>query len=89
MAIFVMFRSGTPAKLDEALTRLYPDDNLEISKGVWLVSSPGTARQLSDKLGVSDGELGAAIIFSMGNYYGRASTEIWDWIKEKAEQNGG
>ncbi|SFN80987.1 hypothetical protein SAMN05216573_12262 [Bradyrhizobium sp. Rc3b] len=29
------------------------------------------------------------MIFSMANYYGRATTEIWDWIKAKAEMPGG
>jgi hypothetical protein len=51
-----------------------------------LISAIGTAKDISDKLGVTPGnDAGAAIIFSMGNYYGRATTEIWDWIKVKAE----
>lgn len=52
----------------------------------WVVSAVGTPKDVSDKLGVTPGtETGTAMIFSMGSYYGRATTEIWDWIKAKAE----
>jgi len=90
MAIFAIFRVGNPIKMEEALRLVYPGDYIQVHPGEWLVSAVGTAKDISDKLGVSTGkDVGAAIIFSMANYYGRAPTEIWDWIKTKAERAGG
>jgi hypothetical protein len=45
--------------------------------------------RLSDKLGTTDGSNGAAIVFGMSGYFGRAPSNIWDWIKSKAEQANG
>ncbi len=89
MSIFVIFRVGQPEKLGAAIRLHFPNDHLELENEVWLVASPGTARELSDKLEITDGKNGTAIVFSMGSYFGRAATNIWDWIKSKAERVDG
>jgi hypothetical protein len=85
MSIFVIFRVARPAELEAALARVYPDDYLSLGGGQYLVSAIGSAKAVSDKLGISDGNMGSAIVFKMTNYFGRATTEIWDWVKNKAE----
>jgi hypothetical protein len=57
---------------------------LEGEKG-WLVSTKGTAQDLSARLGVTSGENGAAIILEIASYFGRANPNIWSWIKIKME----
>lgn len=52
---------------------------------MWLIASSGTAQELSNKLGVTEGDLGSTIIFSTAGYYGRAPSNIWEWIKAKLE----
>jgi hypothetical protein len=90
MTIFVVFRVLDPAKMEAALNRLFPNDHLKVDDDEWLVSAVGTAKEISDKLGVTPGnDIGGAMIFSMANYFGRATTEIWDWIKAKAEAPNG
>jgi hypothetical protein len=90
MAIFAIFRVTQPEKMEEALQRVYPGDHIQVSPGQWLVSAVGTAKDISDKIGVTPGsDMGAAMVFSMANYYGRATTEIWDWVKTKAERTSG
>lgn len=89
MAIFVIFRVGDPAAIRAALERHFPNDHRDLGDNEWLVSGSGTAQEISNRLGVTDGTSGAAIIFSMQSYYGRAPTDIWDWIKTKAEQANG
>lgn len=90
MTIFVVFRVGEPAKMQAAMERAYPANHLKIETGEWLVSAPGTAKDVSDKLGVTPAnDSGPAMVFSMANYYGRATTEIWDWVKAKAEASIG
>lgn len=90
MAIFVIFRVADPIRMGLAVQREFPNDHLKVKPDEWLVSAIGTAKDVSDRLQVTPENVsGAAMIFSMANYYGRAATEIWDWIKTKAEQTGG
>lgn len=75
--------------MKRALQKSFPDNHLEVTDGQFLVASQSTAMDVSNRLGITDGENGSAIVFSMGSYYGRASTNIWDWIKSKAESTNG
>lgn len=89
MSIFVIFRVANTASLEAELAKVFPSDHLPLGGGEYLVSATGSAKEVSDRLGISDGSTGAAIVMKMMNYFGRASTDIWDWIKGKAEQAGG
>ena len=89
MDIFVIFRVADPSAIEEALARVFPDNHKSLTSGEYLVSTNGSAKDVSDKLGISDNRTQPAIVFKMANYFGRAPTEIWDWIKVKAEQSGG
>jgi len=90
MAIFAVFRVADPIKMNAAMQASFPGNHLQVGPGEWVVSGSGTAKEISDKLQVTgDATTGAAMVFSMANYYGRATTEIWDWIKSKAETPGG
>jgi hypothetical protein len=90
MTIFAIFRVTDPARMEAAVQRAFPTDYIKVHAGEWLVSATGTAKDVSDKLGVTPGsDAGSAMIFSMANYYGRATTDIWDWVKTKAERTGG
>lgn len=53
------------------------------------MASSGTAEELSNKLGITDGASGPAIVADISAYYGRASPNVWAWIKEKWESTGG
>jgi hypothetical protein len=89
MAIFVIFNVDNPAGMRASIEREFPKDNFDLGANEWLISAKGTAQELSQRLGVSTGEASSAIIFSMQSYFGRASTNIWDWIKTKAEEGNG
>ena len=55
----------------------------------WFVSYPGTSVELSRELGVTpaDGKslLGSVLITSVGSYYGRGPTPMWEWLKTRFE----
>lgn len=87
MTIFVIIAQPNPhsPKLPGAIQTSFPDGFIQLSDDAWLVASSGSASALSDKLGISNGENGAAVVMEMAGYYGRASTNIWSWIKEKWE----
>jgi hypothetical protein len=88
-SIFVVFRVTNAAALEAALKNVFPENYLIVGNGEYLVSAIGSAKDVSDRLGISSGPVGPAIVFKMSNYFGRASTDIWEWIKVKAEQTGG
>jgi hypothetical protein len=87
MRVFVVVH--LPAKevalLQSAIARLYPGDSFQLASNVWLVADNATAMEVSGKLQITGGENGSAIITEMGDYYGRAGSNIWAWIKAKRE----
>jgi hypothetical protein len=89
MGIFVIFRVADPAKIKAAVEAEFPLDNISLDHNEWLVSMKGTAKEVSDKLKISDASNGAAIVFGMSNYFGRAPSDVWDWVKAKAEASDG
>jgi hypothetical protein len=69
--------------LEAAITTNFPNDWLKIGPGQWLTAGRGTAVDVSNLLGISDGKNGVAIIFSIASYFGRADTNVWEWIRVK------
>ncbi|WP_313064463.1 hypothetical protein [Pseudomonas sp.] len=53
----------------------------ELPRGEFFVSYKGTSQELSDLLLITDGTSGSAIVSSVGSYYGRAGTNIWEWVQ--------
>lgn len=90
MAIFAIFRVTDAAALATAVKREFPNDYFDLGNGEWLVSAKSlTAKDVSDKLGITSGQSGNAIVFSMGGYFGRTMSPTWDWIKAKMEATNG
>jgi hypothetical protein len=87
MTIFVVFRVKASACMRAAIAQAYPDDSLDLGNNEWLICTKGTPKSVSDSLGITSkpDTIGAAIVFSVDDYFGRASADIWDWIKSKSE----
>ena len=87
MAIFTVISqpSQNADQFPLAVDRHFPEDNLQLTETTWLIAAAMSATMLSDKLGVSDGTNGSAIVLEVDDYFGRASKNIWSWIKEKWE----
>jgi hypothetical protein len=47
---------------------------------LYFVSDAGTAKDVSDKIGVSDGALGSVVVLAVSGYFGRAPMNVWEWI---------
>jgi hypothetical protein len=94
MTIFAILLPTVNPALAEAIQRVYPTDHLKISDSNWLVSSAQTVIEVSNALQVSGFEptfvpKGNAVIFATSSYFGRANTNVWDWIKVKLEGQAG
>jgi hypothetical protein len=96
MPIFVILpqNSDAQAKLPAAVSKAYPDAHKKLADHNWLVAGKGTAQEVSANLEItlkdnSPGPTGTTIVFEVASYYGRATTDIWDWVKAKWEATGG
>jgi hypothetical protein len=92
MSVFAVLLPIENPKLTDIIKNKFPEpDHYQITSTQWLVSAKGTAKQVSDTLGVSAKEkedrMGSAVILAISSYWGVASTELWDWIKAKMEES--
>lgn len=73
-------------KLPAAVAKEFPDSHMKLQSSVWLVAATGTAQDISKKLGIPDNVNGLGIVLQLnGDYFGRANTNIWAWIKSQWE----
>ena len=85
MPIFVIIPldggdSGFSAKL-----AMFKNKAMRLPVGEWLVAYDGTSKQLSDELGISENGKSSAIVVGFSAYWGRASSDVWEWIKANME----
>lgn len=87
MAIFAVIEPGgdSAGTLRASVEGKFPYDNLPVGVGTWLIAAPGTARDVATSIGVAEGQVGSAIVIEVASYWGRASPEIWSWMKRKWE----
>ena len=49
---------------------------------VYFVWYAGTTRKLSEAVGFGDDEdIGSGVVIRVANYFGYASTELWEWLE--------
>jgi hypothetical protein len=91
MTIFVVFATSNPGpEFDAAVAARFPGDHLKVKDGEWLISTEGTAKDVSDSLGISAGTPSGGIVVAISGYFGRTSTSTWEWIRVKwQELHGG
>ncbi len=80
MAIFAVFGSSDPDKLNASITSKF-SESYSVGYGQWLVSeSSATTQEISEKIG-DKGETGSFIVIPVNNYWGRHSANTWEWIQ--------
>jgi hypothetical protein len=91
MTVFAVLMQSPQPRVVEMIKQSFPNDHLQLTDTQYLVSGTGTAIDVSAKLGIYDPKnpstpaTGSAIVFATSSYFGRAATNIWDWIKAKLE----
>ena len=84
MAIFVVVADSDNPAIGAAIAKNYPQDHYKLNGHSWLVSADTLSKTLSETIGLSDGDLGWAVVFAMDAYWGYHSNETWEWIKLKS-----
>ena len=86
MIVFSVTSLTPNPKLNSKVVETYNSNSRKINETTWLIAASGTSREVSDSLTISEGEIGSsAIVFATSGYFGRAPTDIWEWIKAKRE----
>ena len=88
MTLFAIIQQPGPnsEKLANAIGNAYPDAVYGLDGGAWIISDTATAKDVSDKIGISDGENGSGIILEIASYFGLANPAVWSWMKTKWER---
>jgi len=83
--IFAIVSLADNPPLASAIATAYPNDYIQAAPDgrLHFVSDTGTAKDVSDKIGVSEGTVGSVIVLAVSGYYGRAPMNIWEWIAAK------
>ncbi len=84
--IFAVIASEFPDKLKANIEGQYPDANLSVGTGQWLLIGPSTmtTQELAIKLGVStEPSISSAIVLSVSSYFGRTQLSTWEWLLAK------
>ena len=82
--LFAVMADPANSILPTVLSEVFPEDHIQIRAGQWFVVGAGTAKDISDKLKITPGtEAGAAVIVAVSGYYGRASSQVWEWVAAK------
>lgn len=94
MPVFVIIPlANNAAALRTAMaTALTQSDVLELQNSAgFLVRYEGTSVELSNAIGLTSADknapstTGSALVCSMGSYYGRGPTTMWEWIQTRLE----
>jgi hypothetical protein len=91
MTIFAVLMPTSQPALAENIKSKFEKEYFTLTETQWLISTTGTAAELSAKLGIYDAAnpsvspTGLAVVFATSSYFGRAQQGVWEWLKAKLE----
>lgn len=87
MAVFSISSRSTKPELKSRIEEVYPDgQRWQFSDQTWFVVDTSAPTEIAEKLNVKEGGIGGTIIARMsGNYWGRAPSDFWEWLKSSFE----
>ena len=93
MQVFAVFSVRDPSRVKAGIVKHYRDNHYDTGNDVFFIATSGeTTRQVATKLGLGDDNadgVTTGIIIPVMSYWGRHSSELWEWISVKQNANGG
>lgn len=83
MNLHVVLAQNAHSDLDERVKSAFGDDAKQIAPNQWVVAADMTDQGISDKLQVSEGQLGRIMVATMTTYYGWHERDLWGWLSIK------
>lgn len=81
MALFFVVATTNKAAAEASIRALVGENLRSVKDDTWFVEFDGTSQDLAVKIGFVSGEAGSGIVIPVTNYAGRASAELWEWVK--------
>ncbi len=81
--MFAIFGQIGAEALGRVIAEKFPEAHYPLSNNAWIVIADSTAKGISDQLGITDGSVGTGVVLLFTSYYGRASTQLWEWVAAK------
>jgi hypothetical protein len=91
MAVFAVIAYSEPLRLKQAVVEQCGANQYELTPGCWFVVDDGTTKLVADKLGLTDGKIGAqGVVPLFTGYSGWGPRAAWDWLQnaKSAAPNG-
>ena len=89
MQVYAVFGVSNPQLMTTILSEKFPNNYFLAQPDAFFVAATGvTTRQLGDKLGFDGSQDLAGIVIPVTSYWGRHSTELWEWINLKMNSDG-
>lgn len=87
MGIFHVTAINNPDGIESAVKTNFANSHYPVpGTRSWFIDFNGTTKELSDVLGITTGQSGTGIILGVTTYFGRAPTDMWEWIKTRLER---
>lgn len=87
MTVFVVTAKAAKPELETAISNAFPDKFHKFSNLTWFINAKGTAKSVSELIGVKKGGITGVVVAPIaGAYYGVASTVFWDWLRSSIEE---
>ena len=84
MSVFAVISIPPNPTLAAHVMATYPTDNYIFSDRVWFVVDANvTTAQVCGKLGITPGGISDVVVVRFENYFGVASTGLWEWLNLK------
>ncbi|MEW6775059.1 MAG: hypothetical protein AB1405_02085 [Bdellovibrionota bacterium] len=88
MAIFAIIELAHEGELQKKIEEEFPGNFFQVGDGHWLVSSGGTAEEIGRKIKLDQAGMPSTIVYNLSGYWGRASVQIWEWLKANWPSSG-
>lgn len=86
MSVFAVIGSVNSEAIGAAVVKQYGANHYRFTTNVWLVPDSGTSKDVSEKLGLTNGGLNAqGVVLRFEGYSGFAAADGWKWL---ATQSG-
>ena len=87
MGIFLVTAINDPSKVEASIKAHFNGEYYQVPhNNAWFVVFNGTTKELSDKIGLTNAANGTGVVIAVSNYYGRAPTDMWEWLKTRVER---
>ena len=83
MTIFAIMVTGKLAEIAASITEKYAGQFYRLRENQWFVSDTVTSKEVSDKLGISDGLRGEGVVLVVSGYWGHTDKQLWEWLASR------